>query len=207
VLKGTEMGERINLDEIERRAYLSYHEDGLIDIVLGIGLFIASLWVYAEMIWLMGGVIVTLTPMYMGMKRKYTFPRIGEVTFSKDRTKRSQNSMTFLVIMNAVGVLLGFVFWMAFSGDTRPQWILIMIDNFPVVLGIAGGVIWAVVGYITDLTRFYRYSAATLVVIGSANFIPTPFIAHMLLLSGIVMVSGYMQFQIFKGKHPKVGEN
>jgi hypothetical protein len=207
VLKGTEMGERINLDEIERRAYLSYHEDGLIDIVLGIGLFIASLWVYAEMIWLMGGVIVALTPMYMGMKRKYTFPRIGEVTFSKDRTKRSQNSMTFLVIMNAVGVLLGFVFWMAFSGDTRPQWILIMIDNFPVVLGIAGGVIWAVVGYITDLTRFYRYSAATLVVIGSANFIPTPFIAHMLLLSGIVMVSGYMQFQIFKGKHPKVGEN
>ena len=201
------MGERINLDEIERSAYLSYHEDGLIDIVLGIGLFIASLWVYVEMIWLMGGIIVSLTPMYMGMKKRYTFPRIGEVTFSKNRTRRSQNSMTFLVIMNVVGVLLGFVFWMAFSGDTRPQWILLMIDNFPAVLGIAGGVIWAVVGYITDLTRFYRYSAATLVVIGSANFIPTPFIAHMLLLSVIVMVSGFLQFQIFKGKHPIVEEN
>ena len=115
--------------------------------------------------------------------------------------------MTFLVIMNVVGVILGLVFWMAFSGDTRPQWILLMIDNFPAVLGIAGGVIWAVVGYITDLTRFYRYSAATLVVIGSANFIPTPFIAHMLLLSVIVMVSGFLQFQIFKGKHPIVEEN
>lgn len=201
------MSERINLDDIERRAYLSYHEDGLIDIVLGIGLFIASLWAYVEMIWLMGGIIVSLTPMYMGMKKKYTFPRIGEVTFSKDRTRRSQNSMTFLVIMNVVGVLLGFVFWMAFSGDTRPQWILLMIDNYPVVFGIAGGVIWAVVGYITDLTRFYRYSAATLVVIGSANFIPTPFVAHMLLLSVIVIISGYMQFQSFKGKYPIVEEN
>lgn len=201
------MSERINLDDIERRAYLSYHEDGLIDIVLGIGLFIASLWAYVEMIWLMGGMIVSLTPMYMGMKKKYTFPRIGEVTFSKDRTRRSQNSMTFLVIMNVVGVLLGFVFWMAFSGDTRPQWILLMIDNYPVVFGIAGGVIWAVVGYITDLTRFYRYSAATLVVIGSANFIPTPFVAHMLLLSVIVIISGYMQFQSFKGKYPIVEEN
>ena len=201
------MSGSINLDEIEKRAYLSYHEDGLIDIVLGIGLFIASLWVYVEMVWLMGGIIVSLTPMYMGMKKRYTFPRIGEVTFSKDRTRRSQNSMTFLVIMNVVGVILGFVFWMAFSGDTRPQWILLMIDNFPAVLGIAGGVIWAVVGYITDLTRFYRYSAATLVVIGSANFIPTPFIAHMLLLSVIVMVSGFLQFQIFKGKHPIVEEN
>lgn len=201
------MSERINLDDIERRAYLSYHEDGLIDIVLGIGLFIASLWAYVEMIWLMGGIIVSLTPMYMGLKKKYTFPRIGEVTFSKDRTRRSQNSMTFLVIMNVVGVLLGFVFWMAFSGDTRPQWILLMIDNYPVVFGIAGGVIWAVVGYITDLTRFYRYSAATLVVIGSANFIPTPFVAHMLLLSVIVIISGYMQFQSFKGKYPIVEEN
>jgi hypothetical protein len=201
------MGERINLDEIERRAYLSYHEDGLIDIVLGIGLFIASLWAYVEMVWLMGGMIVSLTPMYMGMKKKYTFPRIGEVTFSKDRTRRSQNSMTFLVIMNVVGVLLGFVFWIAFSGDTRPQWILLMIDNYPAVFGIAGGIIWAVVGYITDLTRFYRYSAATLVVIGSANFIPTPFIAHMLLLSVIVMMSGFLQFQSFKGKYPIVEEN
>ena len=201
------MSERINLDDIERRAYLSYHEDGLIDIVLGIGLFIASLWAYVEMIWLMGGIIVSLTPMYMGLKKKYTFPRIGEVTFSRDRTRRSQNSMTFLVIMNVVGVLLGFVFWMAFSGDTRPQWILLMIDNYPVVFGIAGGVIWAVVGYITDLTRFYRYSAATLVVIGSANFIPTPFVAHMLLLSVIVIISGYMQFQSFKGKYPIVEEN
>lgn len=201
------MSGRINLDDIERRAYLSYHEDGLIDIVLGIGLFIASLWVYVEMIWLMGGIIVSLTPMYMGLKKKYTFPRIGEVTFSRDRTRRSQNSMTFLVIMNVVGVLLGFVFWMAFSGDTRPQWILLMIDNYPVVFGIAGGVIWAVVGYITDLTRFYRYSAATLVVIGSANFIPTPFVAHMLLLSVIVIISGYMQFQSFKGKYPIVEEN
>jgi hypothetical protein len=201
------MGERINLDEIERRAYLSYHEDGLIDIVLGIGLFIASLWAYVEMIWLMGGMIASLTPMYMGMKKKYTFPRIGQVTFSKDRTRRSQNSMTFLVIINVVGVLLGFVFWMAFSGDVRPQWILLMIDNFPVVLGIAGGVVWAVVGYITDLTRFYRYSVATLVVISSANFISTPFIAHMLLLSVIVIVSGFLQFQSFKGKYPILEES
>lgn len=201
------MGERIDLDEIERRAYLSYHEDGLIDITLGIGLFIASLWAYVEMIWLMGGMIVSLTPMYMGMKKKYTFPRIGEVTFSKDRTRRSQNSMTFLVIMNVIGVLGGLVFWMAFAGDTRPQWMLLMIDNFPVVLGVAGGVIWAVVGYITDLTRFYRYSAATLVVIGSANFIPTPFIAHMLLLSVIVLVSGYMQLRSFMNKYPVAQES
>ena len=200
------MSGRINLDEIERRAYLSYHEDGLIDIVLGIGLFVASLYAYVEMLWLMGGWVVLLTPMYMGMKQRHTFPRIGQVTFSKGRTRRSKNSMTFLVFVNVIGVLLGFAFWMGFSGDTRPQWMLLMIENFPIVIGVAGAVIWAVVGYITELTRFYRYAAAMLVVIGSANFIPTPFGAHMILLSVIVTVLGFLQFQSFRRKYPIVKE-
>jgi hypothetical protein len=207
VPKGTKMSERINLDEIEKSAYLSYHEDGLIDIVIGICLFIASLYAYVEMIWLMGGMIAAITPMYMSMKKKYTFPRIGQVTFSKDRTRRSLNSMYFLVGMNVIGVILGLVFWMAFSGDVRPQWMLLMIDNYAIVLGVTGAVIWAVVGYLTDLTRFYRYAAWTLVVICSANFLPTPFIAHMILLSAILMVSGFMQFQSFKGKYPIIEEN
>jgi len=200
------MSGRINLDEIERSAYLSYHEDGLIDIVLGIGLFVASLYAYVEMLWLMGGWVVLLTPMYMGMKQRHTFPRIGQVTFSKGRTRRSKNSMTFLVFVNVIGVLLGFAFWMGFSGDTRPQWMLLMIENFPIVIGVAGAVIWAVVGYITELTRFYRYAAAMLVVIGSANFIPTPFGAHMILLSVIVTVLGFLQFQSFRRKYPIVKE-
>ena len=200
------MSGRINLDEIERSAYLSYHEDGLIDIVLGIGLFVASLYAYVEMLWLMGGWVVLLMPMYMGMKQRHTFPRIGQVTFSKGRTRRSKNSMTFLVFVNVIGVLLGLAFWMGFSGDTRPQWMLLMIENFPIVIGVAGAVIWAVVGYITELTRFYRYAAAMLVVIGSANFIPTPFGAHMILLSVIVTVLGFLQFQSFRRKYPIVKE-
>jgi len=201
------MSDRINLDEIERRAYLSYHEDGLVDMVIGIGIFVASLYAYAEMLWLMGVMVAVITPMYMSMKKQHTFPRIGQVTFSKSRTRRSKNSMSFLVFVNVIGILLGLVFWMGSSGDVRPQWMLLMVDNFPIVIGIAGAVIWAVVGYITDLTRFYRYAAATLVVIGSANFISTPFIAHMLILSGIVMVSGFLQFQSFKRKYPIVQES
>ena len=58
--------------------------------------------------------------------------------------------------------------------------------------------------YITKLTRFNRYAAATLVVFGSANFIPTPFIAHVLLLSAIITVSGYLQLEGFKRKYPLI---
>ena len=109
--------------------------------------------------------------------------------------------------MNIVFLLLGFLFWSAFSGDTQPQWMCLMIENYAIVFGVVGAALWAAVGYITELTRFNRYAIATLVVLGSAGFIPTPFIAHMLLLSVIVTVSGYLQFQSFKRKYPLFEEN
>ena len=201
------MGDKINLKEIERRAYLSYHGDGLVDILVGICLFIVSLYAYVEMVWLAGSIVAGMTPTYMAMKKRYTFPRIGQVTFSKSRKGRSKNTYLFLIGMNIVFLLLGFLFWSAFSGDTQPQWMHLMIENYALVFGVVGAALWAVVGYITELTRFNRYAAATLVVLGSASFIPTPFIAHILLLSAIITVSGYLQFQSFKRKYPLFEEN
>ena len=61
----SEVSDRIDLKEIERRAYLSYHGDGLADILVGIYLFIASLYAYVEMIWLAGSMVAIMTPMYM----------------------------------------------------------------------------------------------------------------------------------------------
>ena len=203
----SEVSDRIDLKEIERRAYLSYHGDGLADILVGIYLFIASLYAYVEMIWLAGSMVAIMTPMYVVMKQRYTFPRIGQVTFSKRRKGRSKNTYFFLIGMNIVFLLLGFLFWSAFSGDTQPQWMHLMIENYALVIGIVGATLWAVVGYISELTRFSRYAVATLVVLGSAGFIPTPFIAHMVLLSVIITMSGYLQFQSFKRKYPLFEEN
>ena len=201
------MSDKIDLKEIERRAYLSYHGDGLADILIGICLFIASLYAYVEMVYLAGSMVAVMAPMYMAMKKRYTFPRIGQVTFSKSRKGRSKNTYFFLIAMNIVFLLFGFLFWSAFSGDTQPQWMHLMIENYALVIGIVGAALWAVVSYITELTRFNRYAVATLVVLGSASFIPTPFIAHILLLSAIITVSGYMQFQSFKRKYPLFEEN
>jgi hypothetical protein len=201
------VSDKINLKEIEKRAYISYHGDGLADIIVGICLFIVSLYAYVEMVWLAGSMVAVMAPMYMAMKKKYTFPRIGQVTFSKSRKGRSKNTYLFLFGMNIVFLLLGFLFWSSFSGDTQPQWMHLMIENYAILFGVVGAALWAAVSYITQLTRFNRYAAATLVVLGSANFISTPFIAHILLLSAIVTVSGYLQFQSFKRKYPLIEEN
>ena len=203
----SELSDKIDLKEIERRAYLSYHGDGLVDILVGLCLFIVSLYAYVEMVWLAGSMVAVMTPMYMAMKKRYTFPRLGQVTFSKSRKGRSKNTYLFLIGMNVVFLLFGFLFWSAFSGDTQPQWMHLMIENYAIVFGVVGAALWAAVSYITELTRFKRYAAATLGVLGSASFIPTPFIAHVLLLSAIITVSGYLEFQSFKREYPLFEEN
>jgi len=200
------VNDKIDLKEIERRAYTSYHEDGIVDIIIGICVFTLSLYVFAEMAWLMGSMIVVYTPMYMGLKQKITFPRLGQVTFSKSRMGKTRRSFTFLVALNVVAVFIGFYFWMAFAGGTPPSWFPLFVEYFAVVIGVIGAGIFAVVGRLTELDRFNRYAAATLVAIPSVKLLGTPFLIHIAILGAFISVSGYLQLQSFKRKYPLIEE-
>ena len=157
----SELSDKIDLKAIERRAYLSYHEDGIIDILIGLSIITVSFYILGEMIWLMGSFVAVYTPMYMAMKKKYTFPRLGQVTFSRNRTGRTRNSFTFLIAINVLGVLGGFYFWWTFSEGAPPTWFPMFLDYFPIIIGAVGAVLAAVIAYITELKRFNGYAAAS----------------------------------------------
>lgn len=203
---GTKVNDKIDLKEIERRAYTSYHEDGIVDILIGVCVLTMSLYVFAEMFWLVGSMVAVYTPMYMGMKQKITFPRLGQVTFSKSRNGKTRRSFTFLVALNVVAVLMGFYFWMAFAGGTPPSWFPLLVEYFAVVIGVIGAGILAVVARLSEIDRFNRYAAATLIAIPSAKFLGTPFLIHIAVLGVFISVSGYLQLQRFKRKYPLIEE-
>lgn len=203
----SKMSDRIDLKDIERKAYTSYHEDGIIDLFIGLGILTMSLYVYAEMIYLMGAFVAVYIPIYMSMKKKITFPRLGQVTFSKSRTGRTQNSFRFLIAVNVIGVLAGFYFWWSFSGGSPPSWFPMFVEYFPIVIGAIGAGAFAIIAYITDITRFNKYAAVTLVTLGSAYFIPIPFLFHVAALGSLIAIAGYLQLASFKRKYPIVGEN
>jgi len=86
----------INTKEIERRAFLSYHKDGIIDIYLGFSVIILSILFvgneFSTMLPSMGGIIVLFPILYRESKKRYTFPRLGYVKFS-EKKGRSRNSI------------------------------------------------------------------------------------------------------------------
>jgi hypothetical protein len=203
----SKLSDKIDLKAIERKTYTSYHEDGIVDLFIGLIVLTSTLYIYAEMFWLVGSFVAIYTPMYMSIKQKVTFPRLGQVTFSKKRTGKSRRSYTFLIAINVVALFFGIFFWWSFSGGVPPSWFPVFVEYFPIIIGALGAGIMAVIAKIMEIARFNNYAVATLVVIGSAQFIPIPFIVHIAVLGLIICASGYLQLERFKRKYPLVGEN
>lgn len=158
------MSDKINLRELERRAYLSYHEDGILDVIIGFGLITAALWVLADMPWLIGSWIPIMTPMYIQIKKKVTVPRLGQVEFSQQRKGKTRKTVFALVAFNIIMLAAGFYVWWAWDIGGKPQWLLDLLSNYMVITGALGAIISWVVAYITDLRRFYGYGLMNLII-------------------------------------------
>jgi hypothetical protein len=194
----------IDLKEIERRAYTSYHEDGILDIFIGIGILIAAMYMMTDLFWMAGASVAVFTLFYIQVKKNSTFPRLGQVTFSKSRTGRSKKTMLFIFLLNVVGLLLGVVFFSAVSGPSNPAWFGFVIRWYGVVLGVVIAGVEVVFAQLSDLERFNWYAAVTLVVILSVHLLGTPFFTHLAVLGAVVTVAGLYQLQRFRLKYPLV---
>ena len=99
------------LHDIERKAFTSYHGDGLLDICIGsVILFLAliTMWFPEYWFFLIAGVMIWVS-LYAGAKKTITFPRLGYVEFSSIRRRRIEyvliSGLILLVTFNILGIL------------------------------------------------------------------------------------------------------
>ncbi|MFZ5516936.1 MAG: hypothetical protein ACOY90_09885 [Candidatus Zhuqueibacterota bacterium] len=155
------MNEKINLKEMERRAFVSYHRDGLIDLFLGFLLMVSVLSatlsangvadsvriaIYVPLMVVIGPVL------YMVGKRYITIPRLGYVKFGPER--RSQRKLMTIILVHVV--LLTLVIWTYTSRKTLGYFGSIMGTygmSLIIVLIIMAFFSFAV--YLTDYKRLY----------------------------------------------------
>ena|GEM_PF-4152315 len=90
------MTQNIDLKELERKAYLSYHGDGLLDIFLGLIIVFFSVGIATDILFI-GSIFPPLgVPVFALIKRSLTVPRIGFVHFSGERKARNRKKAAFL---------------------------------------------------------------------------------------------------------------
>jgi len=195
------MSYEMDMKEIERQVYLSYSEDGLIDIAIGVVIAGWGLMLIQEpkgLIGLLG--LLGLGIWYMG-KRLITIPRIGIIEPSQKMERRLTNMAVFLVVL---GLLI-------FAGILVMRSIGVMeFSNYSLAivgLVLAGGV--AALAFLLNTSRMYLYAAIIFVSFAGgeilAQYITSvdAFALAVIAGGGLILIAGIMVLVRFLRKYPR----
>jgi hypothetical protein len=195
--------ENIDLKEIERRAYLTYHKDGILDIYIGMGIMTLASVFFFEVFVSTGtsGIMVLLPILYAASKKQYTIPRLGYVKFSQSTMGRARNSITLALLLGSISAVAGlFAFYSILS--TGNNWIEPLIANWKITLAAILLVVFSLFGYVSDLRRMYYYGMLSLIVFVSGMFLPIPGYMLILAVGGIISINGITLLYRFTQEYP-----
>jgi hypothetical protein len=204
------MNNKPDLKQIERKAYMSYHQDGLLDIfvglyifVFGLGIFTMTIWDYTFGIILPGILVVTVLPIWMGAKRKITMPRIGFVNFGLRGANKV--SAMFIGIM-ALGLGAMFVFTFATVQSGSRQLLDLIFQNGMLIVGFGSLAVSLLFGYSMGLKRLYIYGLLSVISLVIGHFVGFSFAYILIALGTVIMATGIALLISFVKKYPLKGE-
>jgi len=190
----------LDMKEIERRVYMVYDEDGLVDIALG------SVFLVWGVLLAIGPpfLITLLGPMALGIwyvgKRTITVPRVGLIEPGPKMANRMRNLALALLLLGAlafVGILLGIL------GDSSA------LADYS--LGFVGLVVAAGVcglAYLLQANRLYAYAALLLVAFAGGAALADRitavdmFLVSVILAGALIVLSGLVVLARFLRRYP-----
>ncbi|HDQ06478.1 MAG TPA: hypothetical protein ENN36_07140 [Candidatus Bathyarchaeota archaeon] len=197
------MNQKINLKEIERRAYTSYHQDGVIDVTIAVVVFLFSIIMLGDIPWLGGIAGVLAVSLYAGFKKFVTVPRIGYVKFPQ---QRAQRMVAIAVALGTLSVLMGLIALLQTMSQGTPDWLMLLIDNYMLTIGTAVAALFLLGGYAFKTKRVYAYALFTLVLFVVGHFIYFPLPYYLTALGIIILACGLFLMIRFVSKYPKATE-
>ena len=193
------MTEELDLKQIEKNAYTSYHQDGLIDIIIGISLLFFTICMLTELFW-MGGIIVPiLLPIYIGAKQKFTIPRIGYVKFGPKGKTRGFLVIGIIMAVAFLGLIVGMF---ALVPNIRDSVIPFLVAYYNLIIAGIGAALTLMMAISAGIKRFYIYSAAILVVFSVAQIFNINLLYSTITISLLFLVLGVMTLVQFIQKNP-----
>lgn len=150
-----------NLEQLERQAYSTLWNDGLIDLTAGIALFtIGVAWVTGNSPY-SPFVAPMLIPVWMVARKKISEPRIGVVNLGADRVKKGKRNLLFLFMFGVLTFVMGLALYFlgplreTLAANNQANW----VAGLPAALLAAPAVIVAIS---FDVKRYFIYAAALL---------------------------------------------
>jgi len=194
------MVQDVSLKEIQRKVYMSFFQDGLWDILLGLFILGWGLAILTDLAYLPGVTFIGLYFAIWGLKKRLTYPRIGYARFSA--TSRRRITTKFIILGVAV-LLVGVMVAVLWGIRTRPQW---LTDYFPLIFNGILAAIVCFIGYWARAKRFYGY--AVLIFLGAVFhlWLGAEWEFGFIGAGGIILLIGLGVLIIFLRRYPKMAE-
>ena len=197
-----------SLREIEKKTYMSYHQDGLIDIFVGfyILLFGAGILLNTMMdfsTWFVIPAIfpAIMVPIWISFKKRITIPRIGYVKFGL----RSANKL-MAVILGLMVAGLGIFMVFGLGGSMGQSWAIILMDliisNSMIIIGVSAVLISSLFAYTMGIKRLYVYGLVTLAMFLVGHFMAIQFEYFLLAIGFAIVIYGFVLLRQFMQKYP-----
>lgn len=160
------MSEKVDLKELERRAYRSFFGDGIWDLSLGILLFALAVGVAISRVGITWGYIipdlhvitlslyVVSTALLVVGKKYITVPRMGRVRFGPARRRRLSSSA--LILLGSA--LLGAILFLLVGGEGIPESWRRAVPSGLLVFAVNALVVFGLLAYFLDFRRLYGYA-------------------------------------------------
>ena len=147
--------------ESDNRMFL-YHNDGLLDIFVSLGILFAGLFLLTEMVWMAAIFIPVFFPSFQAARKRFLEPRIGGLV--RNSQEQAQNQKIFLYVALLMGVLFLAGIGMFWSFDLISGSVYVWLRNyFLLVIGLIFASVWVFAGAMLRIHRFYLYAVFTFV--------------------------------------------
>ena len=195
------MSQSADLQKLEQRAYLSYQQDGLLDLIIGFAILALGLNEAMDTtIWTF--VTLMLIIAYVPLKKRITFSRIGYVEFNVKRRRLNMFVVSAVIILVLVLLLVGMLV-VLLPSNTSPSALLLGIRQSPLMLyALLGFLGFGLAGLISGIRRLYVYALLSVVITLSAHLLNLPIYVPFLVFSGIVLTIGTIYLVRFLRRYP-----
>ena len=197
------MSDKINLKEMEKNAYKLMNKDGLMELLMGAILFVASSTFggNSSLGAFLGLYVIFIRQIVEGFRKKYTYPRIGYLKLpDNDGKKIGTGIFTFMGATMLALLVFIYLLYGRFSGELLYKWLpllvgLIFFGGLQYHYGKSGdklALVYTIIalglGLVFSLRDFQEQ-------LGAVQF-------YTLSLSAFFVIAGILRFYKFRKDHP-----
>lgn len=193
----------MSLKYLEKRAYLSYHDDGLLECLIGLVIVIFAMGMHFDSMSYMSSITPVLgVSVFAMIKKKWVVPRIGHVQFGPTRRQRMKKEHLFFVGFFAATAITGVIVFFGFERMSTE--LDIFLRRFILLpMGIIGVLGFSAVAYWKEIKRFFVHAGLVTLFVFGGPLLNLHHPVYFGILGSVIMIIGLIVFIRFIRATPK----